>query len=192
MLLLTQIRQGGWFEYSCGPETLFSGLLICEKRDRREVSYHYQGPPKIISRSIIHWPCTPNIHFKWKIRKIVTSDGLFYTLSIKNFERTVSKCKSKKDHQVNKKYLYTQCLCWIRAKTKNNWLVLCRIFSKLTKKKYGANITMFEHIGNTWRLDLQDKIDFGIRKIRENRYVSVVIDFSKFGWGIFEIENFKL
>ena len=56
------------------------------------------------------------------------------------------------------------------------------IYSKPPKKNHAANKTDGNHIGDNWRLDKLDLIDYGSENSRGYIYVLVIIDnFSKLG-----------
>ena len=59
------------------------------------------------------------------------------------------------------------------------------IYSKPPKKNYPTNKIVYNHIDETWSIDLADMIDYKISNNKGYRYIFIIIDnFSKYLWAI--------
>ena len=59
------------------------------------------------------------------------------------------------------------------------------IYSKRPKKNYSINKIVYNHIDETWTIDLSDMVDYKTSNNKGYRYIFVRIDnFSKFLWCI--------
>ena len=59
------------------------------------------------------------------------------------------------------------------------------IYGKAPKKNYETNKIIYNHIVETWSIDLADTIDYKISNNKSFRYIFIIIDnFSKYLWAI--------
>ena len=59
------------------------------------------------------------------------------------------------------------------------------VYSKPPKKNYPTNKIIYNHIDETWTIDLADMIEYKISNNKGFRYIFIIIDnFSKYLWAV--------
>ena len=69
------------------------------------------------------------------------------------------------------------------SKKVNNKTFIDEIYSKPPKKKYPTNKIIYNHINETWSINLADMVDYKISSNKGFRFIFAIFDkFSKFLW----------